>query len=126
MLGSGFGETPAALMRIGVPVGLDVFVDLPLQIDGARRAQRAHDHVGAHAAIGGDIAAGIGEASVGRIVVNRHADLAARGGDDVRIAAVGERGKRTRRHTAANRTALLKRNLRRKFPGEVMGNASAA
>jgi len=26
---------------------------------------------------------------------------------------------------AANRTALLKRNLRRKFPGEAMGNASA-
>ena len=102
MLGSGFDSPQRRWCGYAVPVGLDVLVDLPLQIDGARGAQRAHDHVGAHTAIGGHIATGIREAPIRRIVVDRHPDLLARGGNDVLVAGVREpQANASAAHTAA-------------------------
>ena len=87
MLGSGFDSPQRRWMRIGIPVGLEVFVDAGAgdRLPRALRSARTID-VGAYAAIGRDVAAGIREVAVGRIVVRRDPDLLARGGHDVLVA----------------------------------------
>src|SRR5579859_7328471 len=68
-VGVGVSEHPAALIGIGGKIILHVFVDFFLQVD-AKGAVGANHFVGADACAGGDVAVGIGNSDVTRIVAD--------------------------------------------------------
>lgn len=101
------GMRHAPGVGIGGEVAKHVFVDELLQVEPQAVAPGTDYDIGAYAGRAGNIAAGVGDTYVVRVVAGRDADLVACGLGETRAGFRRERGKQTRGKEAADKASAV-------------------